>query len=58
MLYRKDIGIKMNLQEKKYLVAGAGISGIGAVRLITALGADVVLYDGNEKLAEEQLIEK
>lgn len=58
MLYRKDIGIKMNLQEKKYLVAGAGISGIGAVRLITALGAEVVLYDGNEKLAEEQLIEK
>ena len=58
MLYRKDIGIKMNLQEKRYLVAGAGISGIGAVRLLRNLGAKVILYDGNEQLKIEQLIEK
>ena len=48
----------MNLQEKKYLVAGAGISGIGAVRLLRELGAKVMLYDGNEKLITEQLTEK
>lgn len=58
MLYRKDIGIKMNLQGKKYLVAGAGISGIGAVGLLRASGAEVILYDGNEKLIEEELFDK
>ncbi len=58
MLYRKDIGISMDLQEKKYLVAGAGISGIGAVKLLRDAGAYVVLYDGNDKLEKSELIEK
>lgn len=35
---------------KKVLVAGAGVSGIGAAKLLLALGAQVVLYDSNEKL--------
>ena len=48
----------MELQDKLVLVAGAGISGIGAVGLLKAAGADVILYDGNEKLQEESLYEK
>lgn len=55
---RTEMRIKMNLQGKKYLVAGAGISGIGAVGLLRAAGASVILYDGNEKLTEEELIDK
>ena len=35
---------------KKVLVAGAGVSGIGAAELLLKLGAEVILYDGNEKL--------
>ena len=38
---------------KKVLVFGSGISGIGAVKLLEENGADVVLYDGNEKLTEQ-----
>lgn len=37
---------------KKVLVAGAGVSGIGAAKLLLALGAQVVLYDSNEQLDE------
>lgn len=48
----------MELKDTLVLVAGAGISGIGAVGLLKAAGADVILYDGNEKLDEEQLYEK
>lgn len=48
----------MELKDKLVLVAGAGISGIGAVGLLKAAGADVILYDGNEKLQEESLYEK
>lgn len=39
--------------KKKVLVAGAGISGIGAAELLLKLGAQVVLYDSNEKLDQE-----
>lgn len=35
---------------KKVLVAGAGISGVGAAKLLLQLGAQVILYDSNEKL--------
>lgn len=48
----------MELKDKLVLVAGAGISGIGAVGLLKTAGADVILYDGNEKLSEEVLYEK
>ncbi len=40
----------MNLKEKKVLVFGTGISGIGAADLLQAVGAKPVLYDGNTKL--------
>lgn len=43
---------------KKVLVFGSGISGIGAVQLLEAHGADVVLYDGNEKLDPASLKEQ
>ena len=40
---------------QKVLVAGTGISGISAAKLLLAQGGEVVLYDGNEKLSEENL---
>lgn len=49
---------KMELQGKKVLVFGSGISGIGAAKLLEAVGARVVLYDGNEKLKKEELQKK
>ena len=45
---------KMVVAGKKVLVFGSGISGIGAVKLLEENGADVVLYDGNEKLTEAE----
>ena len=40
-------------EKRKYLVAGTGISGIGAVKLLAEIGAEIVLYDGNSELTEE-----
>lgn len=40
----------MEVTGKKVLVFGSGISGIGAVKLLEDHGADVILYDGNDKL--------
>ena len=48
----------MILQGKKVLVIGSGISGIGAVGLLTSLGAQPVLYDGNEQLKPEDILAK
>ena len=39
----------MDLQGKKVLVFGAGISGIGSCGLLEKEGAEVSLYDGNDK---------
>ncbi|KIR02106.1 UDP-N-acetylmuramoylalanine--D-glutamate ligase [Lachnospiraceae bacterium TWA4] len=47
----------MNFQ-KKFLVAGSGISGIGAANLLLAKGADVIIYDGNEKLNKDDILNK
>lgn len=46
---------KMKLAGKRVLVFGAGISGIGAARLLLDASAEVILYDGNEKLDEAQV---
>ena len=54
---RKELQI-MELKDNKFLVAGAGISGIGALSLLIKAGADAVLYDGNDKLVEKELREK
>ena len=43
------------LEGQKCLIIGSGISGIGAVTLLEHYGADMVLYDSNEKLTKEEL---
>ena len=43
------------MENKKYLVAGSGISGIGAAKLLAKAGADVTIYDGNDKLKIEDI---
>ena len=43
------------LSGKKCLVIGSGISGIGAVKLLEHFGAQITLYDSNEKLTIEDL---
>lgn len=45
----------MELKGKKVLVAGTGISGVAAAQLLLKMGADTILYDGNEKLCKEQI---
>ena len=48
----------MQLEKKKVLVFGSGISGIGAGKLLERKGADVILYDGNKSLNRKALKEK
>ncbi len=48
----------MEVTGKKTLVFGSGISGIGAVKLLEEHGAEVILYDGNEKLEEGKIRER
>ena len=43
------------MNNKKVLVFGSGISGIGASRLLEAVGKQVVLYDGNTSLDPEKM---
>lgn len=45
----------MNLQGKKVLVVGSGLSGIGAVEALNHAGAKPILFDENEKLVEEEV---
>ena len=45
----------MEMKGKKVLVFGSGISGEAAAGLLLREGAQVVLYDGNEKLDAEEL---
>ena len=45
----------MDINGKKVLVFGAGISGEAAAGLLVSEGADVVLYDGNTKLNASEI---
>lgn len=45
----------MNLQGKKVLVVGSGLSGIGAVAALCHAGAEPILFDENEKLTIEEV---
>lgn len=45
----------MELKDKKVLVFGTGISGIGAVELLEKVQAKPVLYDGNKKLTKDEI---
>lgn len=46
------------MSSKRVLVAGTGISGIAAARLLLARGGEVILYDGNESLSKEKIKEQ
>ena len=46
------------LNGKKILIAGAGISGIGAAGLLDKAGYKVAIYDGNASLDREALIQR
>lgn len=50
--------INMDLQGKKVIVAGSGVSGIGAVMLLNRLDANIILYDGNKALTKEKIKSK
>ena len=47
--------VKMDLQGKKVLVVGSGISGVGATEVLSKVGACPILYDENEKLVKEEV---
>ena len=47
-----------DLVNKKVLVVGSGISGIGAVTALCRIGAQPVLFDANDKLERETIREK
>ncbi len=48
----------MELTNKKVLIVGTGISGIGAARLLSKVGAVPVLFDSNEAIDLKALSEK
>ena len=48
----------MDLKNKTVLVAGTGISGIGATKLLMAVGAEIILYDSNEALTQEEILSR
>ena len=48
----------MKFGGKKVLVFGTGISGIGAADLLTDQQAEVILYDGNEKVDKDSVMGK
>jgi len=45
----------MDFKGKRVLVAGTGLSGISAARLLEKKHAEVILYDGNEALKEADI---
>lgn len=48
----------MKLDDKKVMVAGTGISGIGAAKLLLNSGIETVIYDGNESVEKESVIQR
>ena len=48
----------MDFENKTFLVAGAGKSGIGACNLLRKVNAEVIIYDENENLDVEALKER
>lgn len=48
----------MAWKDKKFLVAGAGKSGVGAVNLLLQAGASVALTDGNKELDQDVFYKK
>lgn len=48
----------MNLTDKKVVVVGTGVSGMGAVKLLSETSADITLYDGNDKVDRDEILKK
>lgn len=48
----------MIFTNKTILIVGTGISGIGALRALSTVHADCILYDGNDKLTKEDILKK
>ena len=48
----------MDLSNKKILIAGAGVSGIGAAQLLGRAGFSATIYDGNVNLDKESIRSK
>ncbi len=48
----------MTFSNKTILIVGTGISGIGALRALSTVQADCILYDGNDKLTKEDILKK
>ncbi len=48
----------MDLNSKKVLVIGSGISGIAAVKLLSNEGADIILQDANDSLSKQDIKDK
>lgn len=46
------------MKNEKYIIVGAGRSGIAAAKMLLALEKDIVIYDGNENLDTNAVIEK
>ena len=40
---------------QKCLVIGSGISGVGAMSMLAHMGADILLFDGSDKITQEEL---
>ena len=47
------LGERKMIRDKKILIVGAGISGVGAAKLLLDAGSRPVLYDGNSGLPKE-----
>lgn len=43
---------------KNILIVGSGISGMGALRVLSTVQADCTVFDGNEKLTKEDILKK
>lgn len=48
----------MDLTAKKVVVVGTGVSGMGAVKLLSETSADITLYDGNDKADRDEILKK
>lgn len=48
----------MDLTDKKVVVVGTGVSGMGAVKLLSETFADITLYDGNDKADRDEILKK
>lgn len=48
----------MELENKRVLVVGTGLSGMGAARLLNKVKAQVVLLEENEKASQEEIRKK